>query len=555
MDEKQQGRAIIACEDIFCSLEYSHEQPQNATIRNILLTNEDKPAYSQSSIITFTQVLYQPTGNNQGFAAGQWFCIEGENFHLVDIRSGSHSRMIPRRMYLDGTPSRITYSDKLNKMIVLYTRTVIKRERQRGRPGLRADEPTFAFLDMDKGSLRPDPQNNKLRVILPNDESQEENVLSVKERKPGEKFLGMTEWLPTDGERVYHMLIVFTMIEYQDERDRTGRLLFFTLSKDVNGQVSMKNKRIAELKAPIYAVVPYGQSSLIYSCGNDIYLHTLKAPFTPPEWLPPIIVPLQSRGVHLSVSGNYVHVTTAADSLSVLKVSDSHQALTLQCSDEIARDGIFHLDLPAHGLVILSSKAGTITGLQGPARRRISNSMHTAFVAEFPGSITRLQRMTRPPWQLNESSPALGMSNESVIACTTDGSLYQMDILEESSWRLLRFIVNMAQRHPLVCPYREKFKPMSNERHARHIEPLTSNKRFMQVKGDILIRLLERGGEKLLNDIVYREPYYGDDEMVDFDTVAARARRFWELAETAGFKAGDFQAIARWIQGMLARVL
>ena len=76
-----------------------------------------------------------------------------------------------------------------------------------------------------------------------------------------------------------------------------------------------------------------------------------------------------------------------------------------------------------------------------------------------------------------------------------------------------------------------------------------------KVNGDILIRLLERGGEKLLSDIVYREPYYGDDEMVDFDTVAARARRFWELAETAGFSAGDFQAVLRWIRGMLASVL
>ena len=346
--------------------------------RYCLRTKKNRPILKVRSLLS-PKLYTSQLGNAQGFAAGQWFCMEGENFHLVDIRGGSHSRMIPRRMYLDGTPGRITYSENLDKLIVLFTRTVIKRERQRGRPGLRTEEPNFAFLGTDKGVLRPDHNNKELCVILPNDERQRANVLTVEERKPGEKFLGMTEWFPTDGERRYHMLIVFTMIEYQDERNRAGRLLFFTSSKDDNGQIKMERKKIAELKAPVYAVVPYGQSSLVYSCGNDIYLHTLKLTSRPGEWLPPVIVPLHSRGVHLSVSGDYIHVTTAADSLSVLKVSDDRRALSLQCSDEIARDGIFHLDLPVHDLIMTSSKAGTVTGLQRPPRRRISNSMHTSF--------------------------------------------------------------------------------------------------------------------------------------------------------------------------------
>ena len=556
-DEDQQNRFILACDDIFCTLEYSYEHPRLATIRNILLTNEGKPGYRQGSIKAFTQVSHRQSDGNTGFAVGHWFCIEGENFNEVELRGGSQSRIIPRRMYLDGTPTRLTFSKKLDRLIVLYTRIVIRREPHNGRPGQRVIEPTFAFLDLDKGLLRPDPNdpaNNELRVVLSNSQYQRANVLTVQERKAGEKYIGMTEWFPTDGNNVYHMLIVFTMIVYDDNRAPTGRLLFFSLSKNGDGQVSMAFKKITELKAPVFAVVPYGQSSLIYSCGKEVFLHTLRLTSKPREWLSPVVLTLQSRGVHFSVSGQLIHVTTAADSLSVLKVGEDNRTLTLEYSDELARDGIFHLDLPAQGLIITSSKDGTITGLQRPPSHRISNSMPTAFIAEFPGSITRLRRMSRPSWQLNESLKASRLSPESIIACTADGSLFQIDILEESSWRLMRFIANMARRHPLICPYREKFRAMVDARHARHIEPTTSNKRFMQVDGDILIRLLDRGGEQLLRDIVNHEPY-GEDAVVDFDTAAARSQHFWELAEQAGVDVPEFSAVVCWMRGMLVSVI
>ena len=556
-DEKQQNRVILACDDIFCTLEYSYEHPQLATIRNILLTNKDKPGYRQGSIKAFTQASHRQSDGDTSFVAGQWFCMEGENFNLVELRSGSQSSMIPRHMYLDGTPAKLTFSEKLDRLIVLYTRIVIRREAHPGRPGQRVIEPTFAFLDLDKGLLRPDPNdraNNELRVELPNNQYQRANVLTFQERKAGEKYVGMTEWFPTDGDNVYHMLIVFTMIVYDDDRDETGRLLFFSLSKNGEGQVSMSFKKITELKAPAFAVVPYGQSSLIYSCGKEVFLHTLKLTSKPREWLSPVVLKLPSQGVHFSVSGQLIYVTTSADSLSVLKVGEDNRTLTLEYSDEVARDGIFHLDLPAQGLIITSSKDGTITGLQRPPPQRISNSMPTAFIAEFTGSITRLRRMSRPSWQWNESSKAPRLSPDSVIACTADGSLYQIDILEESSWRLLRFIVNMARRHPLICPYREKFRVMVDARHARHIEPTTSNKRFMQVDGDILIRLLDRGGEQLLKDIVNNEPY-GEDAVVDFDTAAARSQRFWELAEQAGIGIPEFSAVVCWMRGMLVSVI
>ena len=437
-DQTQQNRAIVACEQHFCALEYFSEQSKPARIRNIILTNDERPGYRQGQIVAFSQAALWEHEGSPGFAAGQWFCIEGGNFHLVNIHCGSESAMVPRRMHLDGTPSRVAYSEALDKLIVLYTRNVVRRAPHHGRPGQRVIEPTFAFLDKDEELLRPDPKdpaNDKLRSVLGNGKSRRANILTVQERKPGEKYLGMTEWMPTGGGNKYHMLIVFTMIVYVDNRAPTGRMLFFSLSKNPNGQVSMTCKKITELNAPVFAVVPYGESSLIYSCGNDLYLHTLKLTSTPREWLPPFILPLQSRGVQLSLSESLLYVTTAADSVSEFLISKDNKSLKLLHSDESARDGICHLHMPQHNLVVVSSKDGTITGLKRPLRPQISNTMSKAFIADFPGSITRLRYVTRPPWQLDQpTDPYRGDSDESIIGCTADGSFYQIDILDEECW-------------------------------------------------------------------------------------------------------------------------
>ena len=214
-DQTQENRAIMTCEEQFCALEYSSELPKAATIRNILLTDNERPGYRRTAIVAFTQVTLWERNGVLGFAAGQWFVVEGENSYLVRIYGGSGSAMIPRRLHLDGTPSRVTYSEKLDKLIVLYTRIVIKRASSSVRPGLRAIEPTFAFFDTDAEVLRSDPtdsKNDELRVMLPNGESRRANVLAVQERKQGEKYLGMTEWLPTDGNNVYHMLVAFVSL-------------------------------------------------------------------------------------------------------------------------------------------------------------------------------------------------------------------------------------------------------------------------------------------------------------------------------------------------------
>lgn len=472
--------------------------------------------------------------------------------------------MIPWHINLDGTPSRSIYSKTLSRLIVLYTKTVIVRLAQRTghhfRAGERSLQPVFGFLKPGEGLIRPDPGTQQRLHGLESKRPANIVPIPLEECERGEKFLGMTEWLPTNGPKEFHFLVVNTMIAHRD-RTPTGRLLFFALSNDQYGYVTMTIKKAMSYKAPIYTVTPYGPSSLVYSCANDIYLHRLDMDSGGPHWLDPVTFSLRSRGTHISVHMPLIFVTTATESLAVLRVEvegdgDNRPSLLFHYSDEVARDGIFHLAIPEQGLILTSSKDCMVSGLWMPSERRISNSLITVFKADLPGSITRFRQLDRRtvPVETTGKQSVDGRLTDPILGSTTNGTFYQMDILDEPSWRLLRFVVNMAKRHPIISPLRDTYDPANRDAPKPHIEPSAEDKRHRHVDGDTLVRLLNRGADQILTEMLEREPG-DDDRVVDFDTARARQERFQELIVDAGFGQRNPTAVIKWIRTLLTSAI
>ena len=566
-DENNHKRAIVACGITFCTLEYGPGNSTTSLLNKIWITHKQLPGINQEEIVAISQPRPGTPDGSSDFDAGQSFCVEGGQLRQIEISKATQPHMVPRRINLDGTPSKIIFSEKLGRLIVLYTRTVVVRPPQMNghhfRAGQRSLQPVFGFLDPNKGLNRPDPTGIGNTQVLHEAESKRPaNIVPVQECRLGEKFLGMTEWFPTDGSKGFHMLVVHTMLVHADNRAPTGRLIFFSLSKDQNNNVAMAWKKSTDLKAPVYAVAPYGSSSLVYSCGNNIHLHTLDMSSVAPRWLAPITFPLRSRGTHISVNAPLLHVTTANESLSVLKVEEAagnreeKTSLVFQYSDEIARDGIFHLEIPDQGLLLTSSKDCMVSGLWMPPERRINNCLSTVFKADLRGSITRFRQLARSaePADMSEDKWVDGRLTDPILGSSSDGTFYQMDILDEPSWRLLRFIVNMAKRHPVICPFRDTYNPAVTESRKPHIEPSAENRRQRHVDGDILVRLLERGAEGILGDMLQREPG-DDDQVVDFDTASARQKRFQELMVDAGLGQSSLTALVKWLRRLLASAL
>ena len=558
---------------------FSRKAP--ATMSKVYFTSNDLPAFQPSSIILDTQT--DPTGLGD-FSDGTFYFLSGTQLHMAHLQQAP--QLLPHHLPVDGTPSKVLYSKYLKKLIALYTKIKIIQPRQSNghyvRAPQRALRPMIAFLDPDSEPVKYDP-----------DDIDHQGSRVLGECNPGEKVLGMMEWFPLENDGKMYPLLVLNTLAKQYGQNASGRLLMFAIRQGTNGEITLDMKINLEFESPVYSVAAYGRSSLVYCCGKDLILRKLVM-HPSKRWNEPARYSLTSPAAHISVHASDVYVTTTNSSLSILKIEDDK--IVSHFNDQVARAGLHHLEVSNMSLILASGRDCTVTGLWKPPKPRIDNSTCTLFQVRLPGSITRFRYILKAGW--HRASPIASLSRvsdtrrpspkfkssipdshndlidqnrlikegEAIIGVRADGAIHQFDVLDEPSWRLLRYIQNMAMLDPIVCPFHEQFRP-------RSLEPVMSNKRNMHVDGDILHQLLERGGEDLLGDILDRdgEDYSADIMDIDFISgdhegerlanakkASARRARFKELAaDVAELADGerDEAAVVQWIRFKLLRAL
>ena len=198
---------------------------------------------------------------------------------------------------------------------------------------------------------------------------------------------------------------------------------------------------------------------------------------------------------------------------------------------------------------MVSDETNVVSGLWQPPGTRLNNSTTTLFAARLPVSIIRFQKGSiKPSWHRGRST-----ESTTILGCSSDGSFYQIEIINEATWRLLRFIQNMAERNGDICPFTYL------DRRRRHIEPSTKHHHYMHVDGDILVRLLERGqpdSETLLEAMLDQDPEPAQ-RLYDFDTSGNRRERFTDLVNAAleGHDGDPVEATIDYLRNLLQLVL
>ncbi|KAL8726238.1 MAG: hypothetical protein Q9181_006131 [Wetmoreana brouardii] len=532
-DATRSSRAFLACEQNLYTLEYpgSPSTTNPAIVAKIWMTDPSSPAYRQGPLSYFTQASSKIPRGYSKFGAGSLFCLTGSNLLLADLSSSLRHEMVPRRLPLNGTPTSITYSEHLDMLIVIYTMLTTEDPLQvDGRP----DRPLLA------GTFRP-----AVTFLRPNAEPLRSkfyekgglDALNAVDVHPGERYLGAMEWFPTDGDKKYHMLVVHTHIVHPANQGTTGRLLLGSLDMDDTGEVEFKLKRHMERGAPIWAMAAYGNSSLIYGCGDDVVLQTFD--MSTRRFGTAVKVELRSPVNQISVRGTSLHVSTISSGHYIFEIEGN--GLVLRFAGASGGTNTHHICMPER-LVMTSDDDCRVAGLWQPPQPRLDQAAPVVFEAALPSSISRFCRMTRPVWQ--EKYPT--REREVIVGSCKDGTLYQLAILDEQSWRLLAFIQNLAMRDLRVCPYPH---PLIHE---RYIEPSTTEKANMHVNGDILLRFVERGGISLLAEMLHKTPD-PDKEFAHDSTAEDRTGRFQELV-TEVFPAstpGRFEPVIEWIRALL----
>lgn len=522
-DAKRKTRTIIHCEEILCALEYHRGIKGPASINRILMTDRDEPGFQNGPLSTFTQAndSWLPDGV-PGWTAGLFFCVDGDQLHAFSLDPTLSPGMVPRRLPIGGTPVKVVYSTYLQKAIVLYTKLSVIRKgstpsrRDRNTSHKRALLPRITFRDPDsKTNPQMGPDTMDVEPDLQQHENDHNDAVMDRERRPSERFIGITEWFPlVDGKR-YHMLVVHTILPRAG--NQIGRLLFFAISPGTANIPKLILKKRLESGGPVYSVAvhPDGKS-LVYCSGSELCIQSLDSAPSGIKWQSLVKAEMRSPARHITIVGSLIYVSSTRESLTVYRYESG--TLVYQFGDQCAREGLHHMHIPEHSLVFASDMDNTIVGLYQPPERRIDNAMSTVFEATLPNSIARLTRVAKPVWSHDTSTAS---NSEIIIGISVDGTITQLDIVTKG-FQVFKFIQNLAERNPITCPFAGMMP------HKRQLEPKADRPHRMHVNGDILKRVLERGGEECIRDMLNVRP---DLEMhTDFDSVEDRWARFRELA-------------------------
>ncbi|MCJ1378693.1 hypothetical protein MMC17_001792 [Xylographa soralifera] len=525
------SRALVSCAEDICRLYYqpsrlaSKQTVIHSVIQSIWLSALDQPGFRQSSIMCIAQS--DPWIFDRDSVSGLLFCINDSRLHLTELDYGLRSSPIVRKMPVPGTPSRIIFSRLVNKLVVAFT-TIRVRESQDNRDRERSRKtrllfPTLMFLDPN-GRHMQDLQEPPYGISDLSTSNPQKLPLGVPKNigPSGTKVLGLMEWRPSVLGKEFPLLVVNTLRARRDGRADSGSIQVYHITRGTPNIVVIELKHNISFDKPVYSLASYGASSLVFCSGTTLCLRTMTDVDGVLKWILMPSYELNTRAIHISVREPYIYLSTASNSVMVFKVEDT--LLVPQISDASGRPGFHHLLVPSHSLILATNMEKTVMGLWQSPEPPLDNSSRTVFEAVLPESIRKLcEGAIKPPWlTIPETSP------KAIIGSSMDGSFHHFKLLKEETWRLLRFIQNMAERNRTICPHTYAEPP------ATHIEPSVREK-CMDIKGDLLYRLLDRGPPDtaaLLRDMLEKEPD-PDRRGYDFDTREARQQRFFDIVDIA----------------------
>jgi len=186
----QSNAAFILCGTEFCRLELSLHDHDTSTVHRIWLTDRIRMAYQQKSMQMIAQVESQPHLETSGMI-GSLICISGTELIMATLDDEGGPRVVPRRIPVGGTPTRLIFSKHLNKIVVGYTKLEVKPARQsnghhRSTPK-RSLRPTVQIIDPNRDPMKAEPEDSVNEAMGPLESVQ--NLFPI--GKPGERILGM----------------------------------------------------------------------------------------------------------------------------------------------------------------------------------------------------------------------------------------------------------------------------------------------------------------------------------------------------------------------------
>ncbi|PHH83522.1 hypothetical protein CDD83_2975 [Cordyceps sp. RAO-2017] len=353
--------------------------------------------------------------------------LAGSRLLLAEI--WPHVGLVPRSISIEGTPTRVIYSQTWNCLIVAL---------------LRGDRPTLAFLDPKSGE----------EISFPSDKDGIPMDYITDLGHPGDRIYSLYEWLYMKDGKTFSFLLVAT---------KDGRLLIVSVSraklKDQHSkQLRFWTRYKKAFSQPIYSVVGDDQG-IIFCVGKTIRWEVLDLADKKLKFMGDH--ELDSPATSLRVDQGHLLALTTLHSLEVIDYKNRKGGdMILKHSDRVSRRTIHMIDVGGAALsrsgypvTLLADQSGGVTGVWVPWGQR-RKELHVVLEARLPTSVRRfIATPSLPLWRANGRHPRYGVLASThdcsqILGISLDGSLQHFVLLGLKLWRFLFFIQNLSRRSP-----------------------------------------------------------------------------------------------------------
>ena len=501
-----------------CLLSWDGQSVSSLNIQSIWTSDKNRPELAQGSVVACTRMPAAHLLSSPDLAESL-IMVSGDEFLVttLDRRPGP----VPRQIPVNGTPNRLLYAEQ-QRCIVCAS--------------LRYDVRTFP----SSSSHSRTKERRQIFPVIDFVPARSSQASFTYEMQSGERIYALLEWSFKLSEDKTYSFILVGGSYFKSSGSQRGRITFLQPVNKNWTVVDVKEGRKMTFGAPVFAMALLDELTYVACVGRNVMVYRFSVDDRKWEQL---CEPFQlsSPGLHLSTHNPFIYVSTAKDSLFTLifryhgdDEEPSRSYFRYYLLDDTvpprADTPLTHIRPIDDDLTLVSTKHGQLIGLGPPSNTSNltkSRSNEMLFEAELPRSLTRMRQCnTKPRWK---AGPPDGVRHCNIVGCAADGTLMGVAVLEEHIWRRLSWLQKLCEWSEEISrhSYQSPLYSVSEQTYARNerglpiglgrggetdIVMVTSRSKFNDghIDGDVLVRVLQKGGAEMLKKVV-REQARRDD--------------------------------------------
>ena len=503
-----------------CLLSWDGRDACSLIVSSIWVSDKEHPELSQGPMAACAQMPGFDALNLPEELAGSTVLVSSEEV-LITTQEASPAT-VPRRLPVGGTPTRLIYAEQQRCLVVASTKTTIR------------SFPTPASRPEERRQIWPTID------FIPSRSTEPSFTFDL---QPGERVYALLEWSlrlsDADNEDKMYSFILVGGSYLKTNGTQGGRITSLQPTNRNWEVVDVRSREVKRFDAAVYALALYDELTFITSVGQHIMLYRFSVSADDRRWHEACVpFKLASPGIAVTVSAPLIYVSTAEDSLVTLQLRDdlagedgaALPTLVPVSMGPQAHESLSHLMVRSNAserLALLSTKRGQVVGLSSPSPDGDAPSHYKSadilFEARLPRSLTRIRQSDlRPKWK---PAPAAGLLVDDIVGTAADGTLVGIALLDEKLWRRLFWLQRLCEWSEELSPHSHHTPVYSANDNAANVRqeralPLGLTSGSMErgdemmlraasgraedqhIDGDILARILERGGAEALKQLL-----------------------------------------------------